>query len=295
MDQIGIAVAILSAFLLGSNKLAIRKSLFDIDESFASFLAILVAIPIFGIPIMLYGWGPGNLTVPVVLIFVIAGILNFSAGRYFIWKSIGAIGANRGNTLASSQIVYAVVIAIALLGQSVDVTSGIGIILVMAGIFIISYRSFSNTPFSKRELRVGILSGAFGGLLWGISQVLMQIGVSEYANASSATFITFIAGLVGILPVLFTVNKFSSKNTFRATKNGVLFAVIGGLLGTFGLFFRYVALETIPLTIVSTINGTNPIITLILSYFLIRNVEYLDRRTVLGIVASAVGVGLISY
>lgn len=295
MDQLGLAIAILSTFMLGSNKIAVRKSLFDIDESLASFIAIFVAIPIFGLPILIFGWGTGNLTFSVVLIFAIAGVLNYSAGRYFIWKSIGAIGANRGNTLASSQVLYAIIIAIVFLGQRVDLVSGIGIIFVLAGIFIISYRSFSNTPFSKKELRIGIISGILGGFLWGISQVLMQIGISEYSNATSASFITFVAGLIGILPFLYAANRLSSKSAFRVTKKGVFYAIIGGLLGTFGLFFRYVALETIPLTIVSTINGTNPIVTLVLSYFLIRNVEYIDRRTIVGIVASAVGVAFLSY
>jgi drug/metabolite transporter (DMT)-like permease len=123
----------------------------------------------------------------------------------------------------------------------------------------------------------------------------MQIGISEYSNATSASFIMVVARLIGILPVLYAADRLSPKSAFRVTNKGVFYAFVGGLLRTFGLFFRYVALETIPITIVSTINGTNPIITLVLSYFLIRNVEYIDRRTIVGIVASAVSVALLSY
>lgn len=71
--------------------------------------------------------------------------------------------------------------------------------------------------------------------------------------------------------------------------------IIASLLGNFGLYFRYVSLELIPLTIVSTINGTNPMITLLVSSFLFREAEGMDARTVLGIICSVTGVLLISH
>lgn len=159
--------------MLGSNKLAVWLSLFNMDESIASTIAILLALPIFGIPLLIYGWNPRAIAFNSILIFVVAGMLNYALGRYFVWKSISRIGANRGNVMASTQTIYAVAIAILFLNQSIDLISGFGISLVMLGIFFVSYRGTQGTIFTTSDVRRGIIYGAIGGFLWGISQVLM--------------------------------------------------------------------------------------------------------------------------
>ena len=265
------------------------------DESFASFIAIALAIPLFGLPLLIFGWGNELPSLDAIIVLSIAGILNFSLGRYFIWKSIGEIGANRGNILASSQVLYAVLIAILFLNQRVDISSGVGITLVMVGILLISFKGLAGTPFSKTQLRAGILAGMIGGFLWGISQVLMQIGVSEYHNATGASFITYVASLFGILPVVFFARRHSQEGSFfKANWKSFAFVVIAAMSGNLGLFFRYVALQTVPLAIVATINGTNPMITLVLSYLMIKDVEYIDKRTVFGLLSSVVGITIMS-
>ena len=70
--------------------------------------------------------------------------------------------------------------------------------------------------------------------------------------------------------------------------------VIAGLLGNFGLYFRFAALQNTTLTIVATVNATNPLVTLVLSYLLMRELEFINRRMVLAILVSVAGVFLMS-
>ena len=284
-----------SALMFGANKLAVRKSLFNMDESFASFIAILLAIPLFGVPILFFGWGAQPLTWQVVLIFALAGVLNYSVGRYFVWRSIATIGANRANVVASTQVIYAVSIAILALGQSVDLLEGGGIVLVLAGILFISIGDFGSDSVSPKHRRRGIVWGAVGAFLWGISQVLMQVGISWYSNANTATFLVFAASLFGVLPLMLMVRKYQEGNPFRMDRKSLSMIVIAGLLGNFGLYFRFAALQNTTLTIVATVNATNPLITLVLSYLLMRELEFINRRMVLAILVSVVGVLLMSF
>ncbi len=291
---LGIGFAIVSTVMLGANKLAVRKSLFRMDESFASFIAIALAIPIFGAPILTYGWGSQPLGWQVVIIFAAAGILNYSVGRYFIWKSIARIGANRANVVASTQVVYAVAIAILVLGQSVNLSEGAGILLVMTGISIIALGELGASSMDWGVRRSGILWGATGALLWGISQVLMQVGIEWYSNATTATFLVSVASLFGIAPVLYFAKRYQKEDPFRIERSSLIMVVIAGLLANFGLYFRFVALQNTTLTVVATVNATNPLFTLVLSYFLIREVEYINARTVLAILISVAGVFLMA-
>ncbi len=280
--------------MFGANKLAVRKSLFNMDESFASFIAILLAIPLFGVPILFIGWGSQPLTWQVVVIFALAGILNYSVGRYFVWKSIALIGANRANVVASTQVIYAVAIAIIALGQAVDFVEGAGMALVLLGILFISFGDFESGSVNPDARRAGIVWGALGAFLWGISQVLMQVGISWYSNANTATFLVFAASLFGILPILLMAKKYQEASPFRMDRKSLLMVVIAGLLGNFGLYFRFAALQNTTLTIVATVNATNPLITLVLSYALMRELEFINRRMVLAILVSVVGVFLMA-
>ncbi len=278
--------------MFGANKLAVRKSLFNMDESFASFIAILLAIPMFGAPILVFGWGSEPLTWQVVVIFALAGILNYSVGRYFVWKSIGLIGANRANVVASTQVIYAVAIAILALGQTVDSAEGTGVALVLLGILFISIGDSDSV--NPRARRSGIVWGILGGFLWGISQVLMQIGISWYSNANTATFLVFAASLFGILPILLMARKYQEVSPFRMDRKSLTMVLIAGLLGNFGLYFRFVALQNTTLTIVATVNATNPLITLVLSFILMRELEFINMRMVFAILVSVAGVFLMS-
>ena len=293
-STIGVALAVVSAFMFGANKLAVRKSLFNMDESFASFIAILLAIPMFGMPILFFGWGSQPLTWQVVVIFALAGVLNYSVGRYFVWKSIALIGANRANVVASTQVIYAVAIAILALGQTVDLAEGVGISLVVLGIIFISFGDFESSSVNPSDRRKGIVWGVLGAFLWGISQVLMQVGISWYSNANTATFLVFAASFFGILPVMLMAGKYQKSSTFRMDRKSLLMIVIAGLLGNFGLYFRFAALQNTTLTIVATVNATNPLITLVFSYLLMRELEFINGRMVLAILVSVAGVFLMS-
>ena len=130
--------------------------------------------------------------------------------------------------------------------------------------------------------------------MWGISQVLMQVGISLYSNATTATFLVFAASLFGILPVILLAMRYQEKSPFRMDRRSLVMIIVAGLLGNFGLYFRFAALQNTTLTIVATVNATNPLITLVLSYALIRELEFINRRTVLAILVSVAGVFLMA-
>ena len=327
MDSLGLAYTLITTFCLGANKLAVRKSLFGLDESHATLISILISIPIFGVPLLFLGFDPQEISTEVILLLVIVGLTNYVGGRYFIWKSIGAIGANRGNILGASQIVYAVVIAIIFLNERMDPVSGLGVGLVILGIVVISYRGKKNqvtgsngdssskndanaagatsssssssviTGLTSRQMRTGLVYGLVGGFFWGVTQDLMQIVITLYKDPIGATFFTYVTSLIGMVPiVLLTRNRsgIGGSRPLFGDRKSFIFIAIAAILGSFGQYYRYAALQILPVTVVATINGTNPMLTLILSYFLIRQVELIDRRTILGIVSSVLGVVLVS-
>ncbi|MHB1868628.1 MAG: DMT family transporter [Nitrososphaerales archaeon] len=293
MQEVGLAFALISAFMLGANKLPIRMALFNLDESLATVISVLPAIAMFGTPLLFYG----VIKLPSLqtfLILALAGILNNGIGRYFIWKSISAIGANRGNILGSTQFVYAIAVAVLFLGQNLDFYSGAGSLLVLLGIILLAKGTTSGSFFSAKQIRKGILYGVLGAFMWGMAQVAMQVGVLQYKDPIMDSFITLTASLIATIPIMLAARSRSNR-PFKVERKSLFLIIVAATLGGLAVFFRYAALSIIPLTIVSTVNATSPIITLVLSYIFIRNVEFINRKTVLAIIVSALGVALMSF
>jgi len=267
-------------------------SLFNMDESLATLISILAALPMFGVPLLFYslGKGPGLATIAIL---ATAGICNNGIGRFFIWKSIAAIGANRGNVLASSQVVFAVALAVGFLNQSFTRYSGTGLMFVLLSVVLLSRGVSSGTPFTSKQLKAGIFYGVVGAFLWGLSQFLMQIGVSQYKDAVMDSFVTYGASLFAALPIMLIVRS-TTDNSMKIDKKALVLILLAGILGNLGIFFRYLALASVPLIIVSTVNATNPIATLLLSSMFIRNVEFINRRMVFAIISSTLGLVLMS-
>ncbi|MDG6995206.1 MAG: DMT family transporter [Nitrososphaerota archaeon] len=293
MQEVGLAFALISAFMLGSNKLPIRMALFDLDESLATVISVLPAIAMFGTPLLFYS----VIKLPSLqafLVLALAGILNNGIGRYFVWKSISTIGANRGNILGSTQFVYAIIIAVLFLGQKLDVYSGAGSLLVLSGIFLLAKGTSDGSFFSAKQIRKGIFYGVLGAFMWGLAQVAMQVGILQYKDPIMDSFITLSASLIVTIPIML-VTRGRSERPIKLERKSLFLIILAATLGGLAVFFRYTALAIIPLTIVSTVNATNPIITLVLSYIFIRNVEFINKKTVVAIIVSALGVALMSF
>jgi len=137
-----------------------------------------------------------------------------------------------------------------------------------------------------------------GAFFWGLAQDLMQIGIKQYSNPTGATFLTYSLALIGMLPIFFITARNTAKhgkNPLRIDRKSFMYVIMATVMGSFAQFFRYNALLTVPVTIVASVNGSNPIFTLILSYIFLREIEAIDRRTILGIIFSVVGVVIITF
>jgi drug/metabolite transporter (DMT)-like permease len=294
LDVFGVSAALVSTACRGANKVALRVSLLTLHEATATTMASAIAVAMFGVPLAFLGWGPTFPSIAAIVTFALAGNFNNSFGRIFVWKSVANIGANRGNVLSATQVIYTVLVAFLFLGDPVSVYLIAGIALVLFGVVVVSYRRGEEKMFTAKQRRVGLVYGLTGAVIWGLGADLQQVGESLYPNPLGASFLTFAFSFATLLPVMYFLNRNSNNAVTRLDRRGLAFIVIAGLLGNMGFFLSYEALNYIPVPVLSTINGFNPMITLMTSFALTRNLEQINRKTVLGVLASTVGVILAS-
>lgn len=80
----------------------------------------------------------------------------------------------------------------------------------------------------------------------------------------------------------------------KTNRRALILILVAGIIGNLGIFFRYLALANIPLVVVSTVNATNPVVTLSLSMVFIRRFEFINRRTIFAVISSTLGLVLMA-
>ena len=79
----------------------------------------------------------GDLTWAAVGIFTAVGLFNFVFGRYFNFLSIGHLGVARATPITASTPLFAAIMAVALLGESLNALTILGTALVLGGIYVV--------------------------------------------------------------------------------------------------------------------------------------------------------------
>lgn len=85
------------------------------------------------------GWQPlATATGAAILYFVGAGLLHFVGGWGFMNASTHLVGASRMSAMTGITPMFAALLAVALLGETVDPLIGVGIVLVVIGTVLVT-------------------------------------------------------------------------------------------------------------------------------------------------------------
>jgi len=234
-----------------------------------------------------------SLTILIIAIFAAVGIMHFAIGRQLSYVAEKNIGANQAAPLISTQIVYSVLFAFLLLGESVNLEIIAGTALILGGDFLLE----AKTSATKRggSVRKGYVAAILTSVLFGFSPLLIKAGLGLFDYYNSATFLAYVAALV------FYVITRNSGKIILGVKNlpryALIYYLIAGSLAAIGQLFRFSALTFAPVVIVIPILASHPIFTVMMTRGLARDYEVFHLRTVSAIivvVAGAILVGIAS-
>ena len=83
----------------------------------------------------------GDITLTVVGIFALVGLFNFILGRYLNFLSISHLGVVRSTPVASTTPLFAAVLAVIFLGETISIGTVAGTVLVMSGVYLVLRQS----------------------------------------------------------------------------------------------------------------------------------------------------------
>ncbi|MBM4414989.1 MAG: DMT family transporter [Chloroflexi bacterium] len=141
-----------------------------------------------------------------------------------------------------------------------------------------------------RRTLAGVAFGLGAAVAYGTAQVLARHTVSDLAPPLVATFLALAWGTLGLFVL---TARALPRNGY--SRRGVLYFAGAGGCSAGGVLLMFQALGRGNVVIVSPLVSTNPLFTLVLATLLLRDIERITRRTVLGallVVAGVVVVGV---
>ena len=296
----GLILALFAGFSFALSNAFIRKGVYRSGESFSIIpIFAFIGTVLFGFPVFISG-EVGRLAFVSWLglgALAAAGVLHFIAGRSLAYIGYRLIGANRSVPIQTSSILFAALLGVFLLGESLTVTLVLAVLLIVGGVILISTTGSpvaGKSGISEGSLVKGVLVVLGAALCWGISPTLVKVGLKEVGSPVLATFISYTAAAIVIGISLFHPrNREKLRQLERTSLIPLIIAAVGISIAQ---LLRYSALNHSPVSLVEPISGSATSLFIFpLSFLINREIETFSLRVIMGAIAIVVGICLIFW
>jgi drug/metabolite transporter (DMT)-like permease len=292
--------ALFSAFCFAGSHVVSKRGLKDTSVTAASLIVLGVSWTIIAITVLFDP--PAEVTARAIVVFAALGLIVPAISRWAVLKSVDVLGPSIAIPIQQGlRPLLAVTGAALLLGEDVGLVRGIGVALIIAGGWQLSRRPpedrvGSDDATAPRArwwaLRRGIVFPLTAAVAYAASDLLVRSTLGDdLAEPSFAAMVSTGSGLLAWLLVVVTVRPM--RASVRFGRAAWWLVASGGLIG-FAIMGVYQALSRGEVSLVTPINATQPLIVLLLSAFLLRDVERIRPMTVVSATAIVAGAILVS-
>jgi drug/metabolite transporter (DMT)-like permease len=275
--------ALLAAFSFGLNAVLVRKGMKESTPVTATLMVAGVQVSILSLMLL---FDPPEFNMTAVLYFVVAGVLAAILGRTLNYLSIDKLGVPISTSLTGTNPIFALILAVIFLGETVSAATLLGSLLVVFGIALMS-GSGAEGKLSARDLVVPLASAFFyaGG------SVLRKAGLNILPESVLGAVVGALTSLVAY-PVL--LRLMGRTGEFKLTKKAIPWLVGGGITTSVAWIGMFTSMQMGSVSVTSAIIGANPLFGLILSALLLRDTEKITLRVAAGSVLIVVAVLIIT-
>ena len=287
------AFAFFAACCWGTAAVLNRLGLRHMHSTTATFISMIVSFVLIFILVLIFDFD--NLVALSAVAFgwfALQGLLNFVFGRFLNMTSIGLAGASRATPIISVSPLFAATFAFIFLGERPTAVIILGTVLIILAIVLIVSQSLSDAnqrASGGRTVLLGCLV-AFGAAIgYGAGNVVSKEIVTNYATPLVTASMSLMFGTLYLFPMAFR----TLPEVRRAPRREVGFITASGILQGLGVTSMMTALSKMPVVVAAPIGSLNPLIALILAYFLLKQMERITPRIIIGTILAVGGVVLV--
>jgi len=289
----GAVFAILGALGFSLSHIFVRRAVIKVvDATTGILITVPISVPFFLVILAVTGDidSVSRFSWQGYLWLSAAGIVHFVAGRSFSYMCVQLVGQNIAGILRRAGPIIAVSLGIFLLGEPLTWPIVAGVLLIVGGITIAGLgplRHETGHVLVPSIPRKAIIFGLFAGLSFGISPILVKMGLEGSHYPVAGVFISYSAATI-VWSILALNRNRREELLGMQVKTVSTFAVVG-LLSSTAQLMRYIALSSAPVSIVAPLFNTSPIFALLLSFVFNRRLEIFSRTVIAGTVLVVAG------
>lgn len=225
-------------------------------------------------------------------LFAFTGLLATAIARVITYTGVQRVGASVNSAGVNTRPVWASLGAVFFLGETLDPQTAAGIVIVVAGLVALALSQGGDLRGWELSDLVFPLGAA---LAFATGNVLRRYGLTVTdLTALEGVALNETAGLFGLLVYVGLRHGDDVRGFLAAPAEAYAFFVGCGLLNAVALFSLFEALDRGRVVIVDPISSPTSLFALLFTAILLRDVERVTRRLVLGVVLVVSGVVLIT-
>ncbi|MDF9746849.1 DMT family transporter [Natrinema salsiterrestre] len=293
---LGVGLASVAAVGFAGQFLCVRLGTDDGDVTDA-VLVVLCCNVLIVVPIAFVTHAPpySALFTPLSAIsFAAAGIAGMFVARLLMFTSIDALGASITSPVIASNVLFATVFAVVLLGERLTASHFLGIVLIVAGIAVVSWETAAATgpDRSLRETGTMLALPVAAAVCIGIEPIFVSTGLAE-----GTPILPGLAVMATVATVCFTGYLAWAGSLGRVPLRSASTAwyVAGGVSTTVAFLAYFAALTVAPVVVVMPLLQLTPLLVVVLSVlFLPRRLERVTWRVTAAATVVVLGTTLVS-
>ncbi|MDQ1281026.1 MAG: hypothetical protein QG670_2290 [Thermoproteota archaeon] len=287
--MIGIFLALLSAVVSAFSIVLVRRNSIR-SNSFNISLIITCVGTIALWPMALLVLSQENINYTSFLLFALSGSLSPGIVRLFYYKGLKRLGASVNSSVFSIYPLYSALMGIILLSETLSSQNWIGIACIFLGVVTIQLgnrRNSSGEGNGIKSLVYPVLAGvtiAFGSVIGKLALEVSNVPILGVA----------IAYTFSLVPYVIIMGVSSSTRRELHLRRDLRFFWGSGIGQAICWMLTFVALQFEQVSLVNPLLSTEPLFVILLTFFLLREIESVSRRVVAGIVLIVAGVILVA-
>lgn len=259
----------------------------------ASLVVVVVDLSLFTAALLVTR-GPellDGLDPAVAGLFLFAGMTGTALGRLAIFVGVDRVGASINSAGISTRPLFAALLALGLLGEPLSVFSGLGVVVLVGGLVVLTYSKGGDLAGWQRQ---DLLFPVAAAAVFAAGNVLRRFGFTDTgATPLQAVAVNETAALVALLAYALTRDR---DAVFAVPRSSYRYFAGSGMLTAVALlaFFTAFSLDAGRVAVVDSLAATAPLFTTVFSAVFLRDVERVTRGVVVGALLVVAGAVLIT-
>ncbi len=271
----------------GVSPILARVGLQHIRPSIGTFLSVVASLIVATTAALIFEFRAFiSLSLQAILCFALAGILSQAAGRYFNFEGIKRLGASRSAPLVGASPLFATILAVVFLNETVTVPILVGVLSIVTGVYFLT----SGKPIVSGAKKWEYVFPLAAAACWAISGIIIKVGVSSLASPLAGVPVAlFFASLM-----LALLARKDFNINIAGNRRSIGFIALAGVASSLAVISQYFALSMLPVVVAAPLWSISPLITILLSHLFLQRLEKITGRVVLGAFLMVFGVVLIT-